>query len=263
MPKTDKIEEDPGQDLMAANGGALFGKLLTKAVDKLDGEGAESVVAVIERLVDLKMKVDKQEAEKEFNRALSEFQNECPQIKKTSSSKKGATQGGSSFSYMYAELDEIQKTVKPLLYPRGFSFTWDTKTAFNGEKPVLGCICRLSHKNGHFRESHFEIPVSSDVGSMNEIQRHASVKTYAKRQTLVDILGLTTTENDTDGVSTEKVTKDQALDIEAKLDEIGANKDRFLLFLKVESFDDILQANYKHALQAVALKEKEMKEKGK
>lgn len=262
MPKTNKINEDPPQDLMTTNGGAIFGELVSKAIDKLDGEGAESVVAVIERLVDLKIKVDKTEAEKEFNRALAEFQNDCPQIKKTSSSKE-TSRGGTGFNYMYAELDQIQKTVKPLLYPRGFSFTWDTKTTFSGEKPVLECTCFLRHRNGHFTTANFSVPVAAEVGSMNEVQRHSAVKTYAKRQTLVDVLGLTTTEKDTDGASTEKITKDQALDIEAKLDDIGANKDRLLLFLKVESFDDILKANYKHALQAVALKEKEMKEKGK
>lgn len=257
MAKTEN-EESPPQDLMTTNGGALFGELLNKAVDKLDGEGAESVVAVIERLVDLKIKVDKSEAEKEFNRALAEFQSKCPQIKKTSSSKKGATQAGSSFSYMYAELDEIQKTVSPLLYPRGFSFAWDTKTTFGEGKPILQCVCRLSHKNGHFRESHFEIPVSSDVGSMNEIQRHASVKTYAKRQTLVDILGLTTTENDTDGVSPEKITKDQAADLEAKIEELKSDKDKFLELMGVKDFQNIRAADLKRAVGILKQKEKKI-----
>lgn len=261
MPKTEnKIKEDPGQDLMAANGGALFGKLLSKAVDKLDGEGAESVVAVIERLVDLKMKVDKQEAEKEFNRSLAEFQNECPQIKKTSCSKKGVTQAGGSFGYMYAPLDVVEKTIRPHLQPRGFSYYWDGKTTLEEGKFLREEICYLLHRNGHRTSSSISAPVTKDIGSMNEVQRFGTVGSYLKRYSLLAVLGIPTTDTDTDAASSvNPITEEQVAAINEAIKE-SVPPDavpRFLKYLKVSKVEEISQANYEYALQLLARKKKE------
>lgn len=230
--------------------------IIGMAVNKLDGEGAEATVAVIERLVDLKIKTDKINAEKEFNKAFAEFQAECPQIKKTSYSKKGATRGGGDFAYTYAELDEIERTIKPLLYKRGFSFSWDTKTIYDNEIPILTCVCCLKHRNGHSTTANFSIPVVKEVGSMNPVQRHSTVKTYGKRQTLVDVLGLTTTEADTDGVSPETIDEKQLQILKSAIKSSGADETKLCKYLEVDKVENLRKADFATAVMAVREKEK-------
>ena len=66
------------------------------------------------------------------------------------------------------------------------------------------------------------------------------------------------TEPDTDGnppQSTETITAGQAADLEAKADEIGIDKPKFLKYLKVKEFSEIPQANHREAVRL--LKDKE------
>lgn len=218
--------------------------LIRLAIDKIDTGGAESAVAVIERLVDLKIKTDKIDAEKEFNRALAEFQAECPQIKKKTKSKKGATTSGSGFGYMYAELDEVTKTVAPYLHSRGFSYYWDGETEMLGDKMIRTETCFLRHENGHSIKSTFSAPITKEVGSMNEIQRHGTVKAYLKRYTLIAVLGISTTDVDTDGVSPETIDEKQIKILQKKIKESGADQAKLLSIYGVDKLEDILKVNY-------------------
>jgi len=246
----------PEEKIMTVEDGNLsVFQLIHTAIGKLDGEGSEAVVSAIERLVELEDRVDRRNSEKEFYRELADFQAECPQIKKTSSSKKSATKEGGKFGYNYAELDEIQKTIKPLLYKRGFSFSWDTETVFENNNPIINCTCYLRHRNGHLTKASFSVPINRDVGSMNEVQRHSAVKTYIKRQTLVDVLGLTTTENDTDGSPpSELLTKDQVATIKKTITDFipPSAVPRFLKLFKIEKVEDLSQNDYEFALQKLA-----------
>lgn len=226
--------------------------ILQTAVDKLGGDGAESVVAAIEKLADLKIKLDKVDAEKEFNKALAEFQAECPPIKKASTANI-ASRGGSKFSYKYAELDEIARTIKPHLFHRGLSFTWGSDTADGTVKTT----CYLRHKNGHSIQASFQAPIPNELGSMNEIQRHAAVLTYVKRQALVEVLGLTTTENDTDGVSPEKIDDKQLQILRSAIKSSGADETKLCKYLEVDKIENLRKADFATAVIAVREKEKQ------
>ncbi len=243
-------ENKPKELMTVTDSGGSITDLIHLAVDKLGGDGAESVVAAIEKLVELEDRVDRRRAEKEFYGALAEFQNECPPIKKTSTAKV-VTKSGSNYSYNYAELDEIIRTVKPALFHRGFSFNWDSETV----EHIIKCVIHLRHRNGHVVSSRFSIPVPASLGSMNDIQKNAAVLTYAKRQCLVEVLGLTTTENDTDAVSpSEPLTPDQLKTIEKAIkDSIPPSAlPRFLKLLKIKEVKEIWQNDYEFALNKLA-----------
>ena len=228
--------------------------LIHSAISKLDGESANAAITAIERLVDLKMKVDDKEAERMFNEAFAAFQANCPQIKKTSSTK-GASAGGSGFGYNYAELDEIQKTIAPHLYPLGLSFNWDSKLL----EDKIQCTCFLRHKAGHLITSSFTAPVK-DVGKMNEIQKHSAVLTYIKRQTLIEVLGLTTTEKDTDGVSPETIDEKQIANLKDKASILDVTAQaKFFKWLGVDDWKDIPKSNYDMAVKALERKREAQK----
>jgi hypothetical protein len=180
------------------------------------------------------------------------FQRRCPSIKKTSTAEI-ATQSGTRFRYTYAELDEIARTVNPILAEVGLSYTWDSAE----DGAALTCICTLRHVSGHSVSSRFTCPIDS-TARMSGPQRTAAALTYARRQAMVQVLGLTTTDPDTDGAESGEgmgeITETQAADLEALIEEVKADKARFLKYLGVGSIIEIRAKDYGKAVQALQQK---------
>jgi hypothetical protein len=202
-------------------------------------------VETLERLQALHERVSDRAAATEFARELAAFQEECPPIAKTSTANV-VTKGGARYSYTYADLDQIARTVRPLLGARGFSYTWDSDV----RDKTLHCVCILRHVNGHSERANFSAPVESSAG-MSEQQKHASALTYARRQSLVQVLGLTTTEPDTDAANPEPITQDQADDLRELIEAAGANLTRFLRWAKIERLEDLPARDYESAVNTV------------
>jgi len=202
-------------------------------------------VEALERLQALHERVSDRAAAIEFARELAGFQEECPPIVKRSTAKV-MTRGGVSYSYKYAELDQIARTVRPLLARRGFSYTWDSDV----RDKAVHCVCILRHVNGHFEKANFSAPVESAAG-MSEQQKHASALTYARRQALVQVLGLTTTDPDTDGGNPEPISQEQADDLRALIEQAGAKLTRFLKWAKIERLEDLPARDYESAVNTV------------
>ena len=67
---------------------------------------------------------------------------------------------------------------------------------------------------------------------MSEAQKHGAALTYGKRQSLTSVLGLTTADDDTDGVERggkpDPITEGQLADLEALIEDVGADWQKFL-----------------------------------
>lgn len=206
----------------------------------------------MERLVALHNRQEDRRAAQEFAAAMANFQLHCPSIKRTSTAKI-ATSSGREFSYKYAELDEIAKTIGPPLHSAGLSYTWDS-TVGEGK---LRCTCTLRHANGHSIVASFEVPVDSKAG-MSEQQKYAAALTFARRQSLVSVLGLTATDPDSDAApgASEPISASQAADLAALVDEVGADMKRFLSFMGVTKLAEITVAALPRAIKALEDKRK-------
>jgi hypothetical protein len=79
---------------------------------------------------------------------------------------------------------------------------------------------------------------------------------YARRQSLVQILGLTTCDPDQDGgpESYETISDKQVADIAALIDEVGADKAKFFRWAKVTKLSEILVCNYDHSVSELRRK---------
>lgn len=208
-------------------------------------------VETIEKLVALKERMEDRNAAREFNIALADFQAACPAIKKTSSAKI-TTAGGSAYSYSYAELDEIARTTRPILTRFGLSYTWDSEA--DGEKLI--CTCTVFHTSGHSRSAKFTLPTTTKSG-MSDQQKVAAALTYARRQSLIQALGLTTTDPDTDGPRVDdKVTAEQVAELEKLVKETGADLSKLLAYLGVASLADITARGFDKAKKALSAKVK-------
>lgn len=222
-------------DEQVASGSGSITALLHLAVEK------GTPVAELKELVALHELMSQRQAAQDFAAAMASFQAECPSIKRSSSAKI-TTRGGGTYDYTYAELDEIARTINPILAKNGLSYTWDTKA----DDKMLTVVCTVRHANGHSISSSFVVPVES-ASAMSAQQKYAAAATFAQRKSLSAVLGLTTTDNDTDGHVTEKITEDQALMLSDMVKETETNLARFCKWLNVEKLPDVRAADWERA----------------
>lgn len=162
-----------------------MGSLLAQAV------AANLPVESLERLVALKERCDRVESERQFNRAMTEFQSKCPAIAKN----KSASFGQGKAKYDFVTFDAITITIAPLLSECGLSFRFDSKLDAN----AMTVTCTVYHVSGFSRDSTFTSPIDSS-SSMNIQQKGASALTYAKRYALLLALGIGSADMDYDGM---------------------------------------------------------------
>jgi hypothetical protein len=197
-------------------------------------------VGVIERLVALEERIQARNAAHEFAQAMAEFQCECPSIRKTSSATV-TTKSGGQYRYAYAELDEIARTVNPILGRLGLSYSWDSAVTGGNVRVV----CTLRHINGHSTTASFEAPAGSLSQAMSKQQEVASALTYGRRQSLVSVLGLTTCDPDADGAEVEDgpvetITPEQVDTLLALLDKRPSGAEaRLLAYLGIDRLDAV------------------------
>lgn len=207
-------------------------------------------VETLERLVALHERVTDRAAAMEFAAALAEFQHECPPITKTSVAKI-TTQTGGSYTYKYAELSHVAEIVNPLLHARGLSYSWDSEIT---AAKLLVCTCTLRHVNGHREKASFTAPVENKSG-MSEQQKYAAALSYARRMSLVQVLGITTADPDTDGGGDlESISTAQAEELKKLIQEVGADEKKFLAYVGAASIEEIQKGSFAMAKQALAMK---------
>jgi hypothetical protein len=231
--------------------------LMQLAIQRMDGSNAASMVDVLERLVGLQERMEERNAVKAFHKAMAEFQAECPQILKDSHAKI-RTKSGAEYGYKYAELDQIDDAIRPLMTRLGLSKRFTTEK-IGGEVKVT---CIVSHMDGHSISSDFQCALDTEA-AMSGPQKGGAAVTFAKRYALIAALGLTTTETDTDAQQKidrkpEKINSEQAANLSALLDEVyGADsgaRAKFFQFFDVETVADLTAPQF-----AVACRELEKK----
>lgn len=213
-----------------------IGHILELAITKnVSPESLEKIVALKERMED-------RAAAGEFNRAMNAFQEECPLIPKLSKAFITHNSGG-EHDYAYAELDTIAEIIRPFCVKHGFSYTWDSVVA----NALLTVTCNLWHVAGHSRKASFTCPTDSKL-PQSGAQKFAGALTYGKRQSLVSVLGLTMTDPDNDAAPQERITPQQALDIEDEIQNTRSNRERFYNYMGVRSVGEILAVDYEKAM---------------
>jgi len=166
-------------------------QLLTVAVEK----GAD--VGSLEKLMDLQERWENRQAKKDFDAALSQFQAVCPTIIRNKEVKFGNTK------WSYAELDSIREQIRESLQECGFSFRWSisdrTMETVDGKADSIQVNCILTHVGGHSEDN--SMTATEDTsGSKNSVQSRGSTVTYLQRYTLIGVLGLTSANQDDDGM---------------------------------------------------------------
>ena len=140
------------------------------------------------KLMELQRDYNADISRKSFFSALSDFQIECPEIRKSKEVSFGTTK------YSYAPLADIDRQIKQSLKDNGLSKRWEIQD--NGED--IEVVCIITHIDGHMEKTGMKAKPDGS-GSKNPIQARGSSIEYMKRYTLIGALGLTTTDSDIDG----------------------------------------------------------------
>jgi ERF superfamily protein len=158
-------------------------ELLSQAIDK------GLTVEALEKLMDLNERWEKNEARKLFFGAFTEFQANCPDMRKT----KGVEFNG-KLQYKYAPLADITRQIGPVLKKNELSYRWEIKD----DGKSLSVTCLVSHVAGHTETTTMTADADTS-GSKNAIQARGSAIEYLKRYTLTGALGISTADSDIDG----------------------------------------------------------------
>lgn len=204
----------------------------------------------LQKLLDVHERWEAGEARKAFTSAMAEFKRNPPKIIKDTHvhwSKDGKT-----VDYKHASLGNVCDAVIEGLARVGISHHWEPEQ----KEGIVYVTCVLTHERGHStRTQLFCAPDTS--GSKNAIQALSSATTYLSRYTLLLATGLGTNDDD-DGRATgaqvgsapqKFITESQATDLQAKIEEVGANMAQFLKVLKVERLEDLPVAKFSGAIQ--------------
>lgn len=206
----------------------------------------------VEKLMTMRHREQDRHAEREFDAALNVFHDECPPVVKTKTAKI-ATKSGAKYEYRYVPLDRLDRTIRPIARTHGFRWKWTSEIRSNQKY----AICVLRHVGGHSEESAF--PYTEDsTAPISGAQKSGAAFTYAKRQSLLAVFGLSAYDDDSDGAfhksDAGKITEEQANDLYGLIAEVKADTKQFLAWAQVEKVEDLPADKYNTAVTLLELK---------
>lgn len=182
--RTRKLKEETGVAIRQDSGvEALISQGITANLD----------VEKMKQLFELRQQVKAEQAREAYVESLSRFQEQMPVVEKT---KKVMNKDGRTVRYQYAPLDAIAEALRKPLGDNGLSYRWET----TNEPTQITVKAIVTHRLGHSESSTFQVPIDSE-GYMTAPQKVAAALTFAKRYSLINALGISTGDEDTDATT--------------------------------------------------------------
>ena len=158
---------------------------------------SDASIEKLEKLMTLQERWEGNEARKAFYQAMSEFKCQDLSIGKDHTVRYETDRGITE--YQHATLGNICAIVNPALSREGLSFTWRTDQQTGG---IISVTCSVAHRLGYSEETTL-ISQPDTSGGKNGIQAIGSTVSYLQRYTLLAALGLSTENQDDDGIASE------------------------------------------------------------
>ena len=209
-------------------------------------------------------------AHKNIFEALSAFQGENPEIKRT----KEFGKEGDKLHWWYAPLDEVLKTVRPLTAKHGLAFTWEKA----GESEM---VCALYHETYEAPKEDVIIGGSEQEGATvtkkvleknvlrsmpitvhrsGDMKEVGSDSTYARRYTLAEVLGIAPDEDLDVGFDEARGKKLESFAFSKALEGVRKEKTVDGLLAKADFFHKDLKAIEDKKVPSLGLKKEQYDE---
>lgn len=199
----------------------------------------------LERLLGMYERIKGREAEQAFNESMTAAQIEMRPIAADATNPQTRSR--------YASYLAIDKAVRPIYTKHGFSLSFNT--ADGAPEGHVRVVCEVA-KGGHSRIYHIDMPADGKGAKGGDVmtKTHAagSAVTYGQRYLIKMIFNIAVGEDD-DGnrAALPVITADQVADLQALLDEVKADRVKFLEWLGVGSLQEIPVKNYAAAVRAL------------
>jgi hypothetical protein len=197
-------------------------------------------------------RVTAEEAAQAFNAAMTTAQNAMPAVVRD-------TVNDATMS-KYARLETISDAIDPIIHAHGFALTFGTADSVLEEHYRVTCTVR--HAAGHSETYFADVPADADAyeGDDKKIAVHAfgSSMTYGRRYLKCMIFDIVLKDEDNDGnphsAAGPLITSQEVETLVSLMTAAGANRDRLLKVLRVESFSDLPQARFDEARALILAK---------
>ena len=208
-------------------------------------------VSKMERLFEMRERMIDRQAHLQFNAALKAAKAEMPGILRNKYNDQTKSN--------YANLESVSDAMDPVVTNHGFSMSFCT--ADSPKVDHYRVTCTLAHEGGHEKEYFADIPVDAAgiKGTANKTLTHAfgSTMSYGRRYLKMMIFDVKTTDDDGNAAGSQTVTDEQIVELQTLIANAGADKPRFLKFLKLERLEDLPAERFGYAKQALFAKQKE------
>lgn len=219
--------------------------LLQQAVDR--GTDPET----LSRLLDLQERVMDRNAEQAFAASMVAVQSSISPVHRSAYNSQ-------TRSY-YARYEDMHKAIAPVYTSNGFVLMFgEEDSPLENNRRI---ICDVMHRLGHSRRYHIDVPIDNKgmKGTPNKTETHGAMSSasYGRRALEAMIFNVVFTDQDDDGNAAaiqEFITAQQAADLRALAQEVGADEARFLRYLRADAFESILAQHYDRAVSALEQK---------
>lgn len=203
----------------------------------------------MERLLQMRDRAVAQEAEKQFNIAMSRLQSILPRVYRSSKSDKGK----------YADLEAIDIATRDPITAHGFAESYGTAESHIPEHYRVTCL--LSHVEGFSRPYQADMPISMKGPKGNDVMTpvHAfgSAMSYGRRYLKCLIFNIVLTNEDDNGKKTSQadaftVSNDQIEEIRQLLTATKSNEAKFLEVMKVSAIENILESKFDYVMTVIS-----------
>jgi hypothetical protein len=224
------------------------GLMLQTLIEK--GITAENVMALTQ-LCDLKERMDRRQAEKEFAAAFALLQSEMPKVKAT----KAVMNKDGTLRYKFAPYEEIMRQAQPFVVKYGFSVTFDDTT----EGDRITATCTLMHGSGHSRSNRFACRIGSGPPGSSDSQKDGSASSYAKRYALCNCLNIIVERIDDDAnLIGSPMHPENVKELRERVERVKADEAAFLKYagaahyeaIPAERYDDLNELLFKKEVKA-------------
>lgn len=198
-------------------------------------------VSKMEKLIALRDADRNAAAKQTFFESFALMQPELPIIPKSKKVKYENLKGDVT-EYNFADLAQIDKCLKPVLKEYGFGYTHSASKTDNGQTKI---VTTLFHSQGHTISTEREAAADTS-GGKNNIQGVGSTSSYLKRYNILDLLGISTEDEDNDAKdASEFITREQVKWINDMINKTHADTKALLKAYGAESVPDILASQFK------------------
>lgn len=230
----------------SAPSGTAMDRLIEKALSTPDFD-----VEKLERLFALAERTRKAEAEQSYNDAMSAVQAALGPIRADAKNPQTKSR--------YATYAALDKAVRPVYTGHGFSLSFGTDDS--PQPDHVRVTCRIAHRDGHKEREHVDMPADGKGAKGGDVmtKTHAagSAFSYGQRYLLKLIFNLAIGDDDDGNAAAGRgdlINEHEVSELVALMEDVGADRDRFLNFLRIDTLAHLPRARLADAIRSLEAK---------